>query len=169
MYFFKKQNQLEDKCINLHREIKKQEERVEMLEQQEYNKANGLTRNGGLATSVENIDRLKARIKQKEEDIANGHVHAYSKQYLRNDKKKLAELEALQAKAESNENSMSEKARELIEDGHVTQWAKKPVYYFVTGLRKVALELDDNGVFQVSRRYPATNEADKEFVENLLK
>jgi len=167
--FMNKVTRNEDKCIRIYQEIKKQEERIEMLERQQHNKENGLTKSGGLATSVENIDRLKERIKEREDEIARGDVHRYSKQYLNKDKKKLQELEALKATAENKQNSMSPKAKQIIDDGLVTQWVKKPIYFFVKGLKKVALEIGDNGDFQISRRYPATAPTDIAFVENLLK
>ena len=56
---------------------------------------------------------------------------------------------------EADENKVvSERTKELIESGAVTQWKKKPIFYFVKGLRKVALEIDENG--------------DKEFINKLL-
>ncbi|HBI3722363.1 TPA: hypothetical protein K4433_003060, partial [Enterococcus faecalis] len=55
-------------------------------------------------------------------------------------KNKIATLEQMK---EADENKvMSEKTKELIESGAVTQWKKKPIFYFVKGLRKVALEID---------------------------
>jgi hypothetical protein len=46
---------------------------------------------------------------------------------------------------------------------------KTPTYYFVEGLRKVALEIDDNGEFKISKRYPPTSPKDIAFIEDLLK
>ena len=70
---------------------------------------------------------------------------------------------------EADENKvMSEKTKELIESGAVTQWKKKPIFYFVKGLRKVALEIDENGEFFISNYYPACTDGDKEFIKKLL-
>lgn len=63
---------------------------------------------------------------------------------------------------------VSEKTQKLIDSGAVTQWKKKPVYYFVKGLRKVALEIDQNGNFFISPFYPAYSDSDKQFVHDLL-
>ena len=166
--FFKRQNQLENKTMNLQNEVVAQRERVEMLERQAWNKANGLTRSGGLATSVENIDRLKARIQQHEEEIARGKMHTYTKRALYQDKKTLAQLLKIKAEAEECSARISDKTKQLIDLGFVNQWRKKPIYYFVNGLRKVALEIDENGKFKVSQRYPTKNEAESNFVKKLL-
>ena len=70
---------------------------------------------------------------------------------------------------EADENKvMSKKTKELIESGAVTQWKKKPIFYFVKGLRKVALEIDENGDFFISNYYPACTDLDKEFIKKLL-
>lgn len=50
----------------------------------------------------------------------------------------------------------------------MTQWKKNPTIYFLKGYRKVALELNENGEFQVSKRYPAKNEKEKELVNELI-
>lgn len=63
---------------------------------------------------------------------------------------------------------VSEKTQQLIDSGAVKQWQKKPIYYFVQGLRKVALEIDDKGNFYISERYPAYTESEKQFVKELL-
>lgn len=60
------------------------------------------------------------------------------------------------------------KAQTLIDSGAVNQWKKKPIYYFVQGLRKVALELNESGEFFISSRYPAYSDSDKSFVAELL-
>lgn len=166
--FFKKQNSIEDKAINLTKEIEQQEERVAMLKRKQYKKENHLTNSGGLQTSVKNIEALKQRIKKQEDDIAKGNVHNYSKAYLRKDKKKLELLEQLKEQADKSENIMSAKTKELIDNGQVRQWQKKPIYYFVTGLRKVALIIDENGQFKVSNQYPTKTDEDLKHINNLL-
>lgn len=48
---------------------------------------------------------------------------------------------------------------ELEKLGHVKQWQRNPEYFFVTGLRKVALITKENQI-QISNRFPAlTQEA----------
>ena len=75
-------------------------------------------------------------------------------------------LEEMQEKDKNK--TVSEHTKKLIDDGLVNQWKKKPIYYFVKGLKKVALEINSDGNFEVSKRYPAYNEDDKKFIEGLL-
>ncbi len=56
----------------------------------------------------------------------------------------------------------------MIDEGLLNQWQKHPQIYFVKGLRKVALELTDEGKFQVASKYAPQTEADKEKVAELL-
>lgn len=60
-------------------------------------------------------------------------------------KNKIKLLETMKQKAESS--VLSEKSQRLIDEEKVTQWKKKPIYYFVKGLKKVALEVDSEGDF----------------------
>ena len=76
-------------------------------------------------------------------------------------------LEEMKAKDESK--VLSDHAKNLIDSGLVTQWQKKPIYYFVKGLRKVALVLNESGDFEESKQYSAYSDSDIEFVEKLLK
>ena len=82
-------------------------------------------------------------------------------------KRKIQMLEDMKAKDESK--VLSQHAESLIKNGDVTQWKKKPIFYFVKGLRKVALELNESGNFEISKHYPAYSDDDAEFVEKLLK
>ena len=76
-------------------------------------------------------------------------------------------LEDMKAKDESK--VLSEHAENLIKNGDVAQWKKKPIYYFVKGLRKVALVLNESGDFEASKKYSPYSDSDIEFVEKLLK
>jgi len=149
--WFERETQLNSKVFSLIDEITKQKERIEMLERQELNKKNHLTANGGLQTSIYNIDKLKERNQDKKT------------------RTKIEMLEKMVEKDKEDKNIMSDKVRELIELGYVNQWQKQPIYYFVKGLRKVALTIDENGDFKVSKKYPTKNENDKTFVEELIK
>jgi len=77
-------------------------------------------------------------------------------------------LENVLAKSQEDEKKISDKARNLIESGKVKQWQKLPIYYFVNGLRKVALTINDNGEFVVSKKYPAKDEKENQFIKELL-
>ena len=72
-------------------------------------------------------------------------------------------------KAKDESKVLSEHAENLIDNGLVTQWKKKPIYYFVKGLRRVALVLNESGDFEVSKEYSAYSDDDVKFVEKLLK
>lgn len=82
-------------------------------------------------------------------------------------KRKIAMLEEMQEKDKNK--TVSEHTQKLIDDGLVNQWKKKPIYYFVKGLKKVALEINQDGNFEISKRYPACSEDDKKFIKELLK
>lgn len=56
----------------------------------------------------------------------------------------------------------------IIDSGRVTQWKKNPTIYFLKGYRKVALELNENGEFEESKKYQATSEEEKAAVRELL-
>ena len=145
----------------------KQEKRIEMLEKVEEVKSENLALKDvhvvgasgyatiGAKTSVNNLDYFKAKLSELEEK--NEKAKAYNKTKpavkmttlgaeitkLRN---KVKMLEEMKAKDESK--VLSEHAQSLIANGLVTQWQKKPIYYFVKGLRKVALVLNESGDFQ---------------------
>ena len=76
-------------------------------------------------------------------------------------------LEDMKAKDENK--VLSEHAESLIKNGLVTQWQKKPIYFFVKGLRKVALVLNESGDFEESKKYSPYSDEDIKFVEKLLK
>ena len=56
----------------------------------------------------------------------------------------------------------------LIDSGEVKQWAKQPNIYFVKGLRRVALELTEEGRFELSPKYRPNTDEEKEVVNQLL-
>ncbi|MEY8443336.1 hypothetical protein AALA52_03630 [Lactococcus ileimucosae] len=168
-------------------EIQEQEKRVEKLQWQERMKAQGKNPSGGLIKSVENLELWKQRVEHLEfvrdynkkhklpvntpyyPDEKNGRdIWFYDAARLKDAKETVERLTALKEQSEQAASKMSALTRELIESGQVNQWKKQPIYYFVSGLRKVALEIDDNGDFQISKRYPARSEEDKQFIASLL-
>lgn len=56
----------------------------------------------------------------------------------------------------------------LIDSGEVKQWAKQPNIYFVKGLRRVALELTEEGRLELSPKYRPNTDEEKELVNKLL-
>lgn len=166
----------------------KQEKRIEMLEKVEEVKSENsalkdvhVVGNSAYATisaktSVNNLEFFKAKLSELVEK--NEEAKSYNKTKpaikmktlgteitkLRN---KVKMLEEMKAKDESK--VLSDHAENLIANGLVTQWQKKPIYYFVKGLRKVALVLNESGDFEESKKYSAYRDSDVEFVEKLLK
>ena len=166
----------------------KQEKRIEMLEKVEEVKNENSTLKDvhvvgnsayatiGAKTSVNNLEFFKAKLVELKK--RNEEAKAYNKTKpavkmktlgteITKLKRKIKFLEDMKEKDENK--SLSEHAESLIKNGDVTQWKKKPIYYFVKGLRKVALELNDLGDFEISKYYPAYSDDDIKFVEKLLK
>ena len=162
--FFKKQEQLENKVFSTMDEIKKQEERIERLQEREDRKAAGLNRQGnGLDMSVQNLPKIREEIEK-----ADRGESMFTKETIKRYRQELERLEAAQNKAEGV--IIQPAAQSLIDEGIVNQWQKRPDTYFVKGLRRVALELTEEGNFQISSnwKYQPKTEDEKEKVEDLL-
>jgi len=179
------------KAYELEKEIKKQQDLIEKLENvEQFKKENKLLKDVhvvgktgyatiGAKTSVNNLDYFKQQLAELE--TANEKAKEFNKLARKNGtiksktygteitklKQKIASLESMKQKIETTQ--IGEKSQVLIDNGTVTQWKKKPIYYFVKGLKKVALELNDDGNFIESRRYYAITDTDKDFVAELLK
>ena len=189
---YAKVKQYDAKARKLTKEIEKQEAYIAKLERVEQAKEdNPLIKDlhvvgssefetVGAKTSVNNLEYFKDKLNRMIED--NESAKEYNKNREKGTPKakthgveitkltrKIAYLETLKAMADKAENCISDHAQSLIDDGKVNQWAKKPIYYFVKGLRKVALELNNDGEFVVSKRYPTTNDADAKYVEELIR
>ena len=162
--FFKKQEQLEDKVFSTMDEIKKQEERVEKLQYQKELKEKGLNRQGnGLEMSVQNLPKIREEIEK-----ADRGESMFTKETIKRYRQELERLEAAQNKAEGV--TIQPAAQSLIDEGLVNQWQKRPDTYFVKGLRRVALEMTEEGNFQISSnwKYQPKTEDEKNKVEELL-
>ena len=176
------------KSINNSIEQEKQEKRIEMLEKVDEVKSENqnlkdvhVVGNSGYATigaktSVNNLDYFKAKLAELE--AKNEEAKSYNKTKpavkmktlgteITKLKRKIETLEAMKSKDDNK--VVGQHAQSLIDNGLVTQWQKKPIYYFVKGLRKVALVLNESGDFEVSKKYSADSDSDIEFVEKLLK
>lgn len=55
----------------------------------------------------------------------------------------------------------------LVDSKKLTQWTKNQQYYFVKGLKKVAVKLE-NGKLRLSKKYPPKNDNDKQYIKDLL-
>lgn len=169
-------------------EQEKQENRIEMLEKvEELKNENSTLKDVHVAgnsayaticakTSVNNLEYFKDKLaeleaKNEEAKSYNKTKPTIKKKTLGDEitklKRKIQMLEDMKEKDESK--VIGQHAKNLIDNGLVTQWKKKPIYYFVKGLRKVALVLNDSGDFIISKQYSADSDSDIEFVEKLLK
>ena len=153
--FKRKQEQIEDQVFSKMDEIRKQEERVERLENQQHLKEMGLNRQGsGLEMSVQNIPRIREELEKAERGES-----FFTKATLKRYQEELTRLEAISE--QMGKTSIQPATQALIDEGLVNQWQKQQNTYFVKGLRRVALELTEEGEFQLSSQtkyHPKTDE-----------
>ena len=153
--FMRKQEQIEGRVFSKMDEIKQQEERVERLEHQQHLKEMGLNRQGsGLEMSVQNIPRIREELEK-----AKRGESFFTKATLKRYQEELTRLEAISE--QMDKTSIQPATQALIDEGLVNQWQKQPNTYFVKGLRRVALELTEEGEFQLSSQtkyHPKTDE-----------
>ena len=153
--FMRKQEQIEGQVFSKMDEIRQQEERVERLEHQQHLKEMGLNRQGsGLEMSVQNIPRIREEL-EKAERGESFFTNATLKRY----QEELTRLEGISE--QMGKIIIQPATQSLIDEGLVNQWEKQPNTYFVKGLRRVALELTEEGEFQLSSQtkyHPKTDE-----------
>ncbi|KXT85382.1 PBECR4 domain-containing protein [Streptococcus oralis] len=153
--FFRRQGQLEERIFSKTDEINAQKERVEQLEYQKQLREEGLNRQGtGLEMSVQNIPRIREELEKAERGES-----FFTKATLKRYQEELTRLEAISE--QMGKTSIQPAAQALIDEGLVNQWQKQPNTYFVKGLRRVALELTEEGEFQLSSQtkyHPKTDE-----------
>lgn len=153
--FMRKQEQIEDQVFSKMDEIRQQEERVERLEHQQHLKEMGLNRQGsGLEMSVQNIPRIREELEKAERGES-----FFTKATLKRYQEELTRLEGISE--QMGKISIQPATQSLIDEGLVNQWEKQPNTYFVKGLRRVALELTEEGEFQLSSQtkyHPKTDE-----------
>ena len=160
--FMQKQEQNENRVFSKLDEIKEQEERIERLQERKDRKAAGLNRQGnGLEMSVQNIPRIREEIEKAERGESS-----YRPETIKRYKKELERLEAIQDKVDGL--VIQPETQALIDSGEVKQWAKQPNIYFVKGLRRVALELSEEGRFELSPKYRPNTDEEKDIVNKLL-
>ena len=160
--FMQKQEQIENRVFSKLDEIKEQEERIERLQEREDRKAAGLNRQGnGLEMSVQNIPRIREEIEKAERGESS-----YRPETIKRYKKELERLEAIQDKVDGM--VIQPETQALIDSGEVKQWAKQPNIYFVKGLRRVALELTEEGRLELSPKYRPNTDEERVIVNKLL-
>ncbi|MGL9970953.1 hypothetical protein [Enterococcus sp. DIV1420a] len=184
---YKTVNRYHDQAIKLMHEEEQQTNRIDMLEKvEDFKTENELLKDVhvvgkssyatvGAKTSVNNLDYFRNKLIELEKQ--NEEAKAYNKTKparkmktlgteITKLKRKIASLEDMQEKDQTKK--VGPKAQTLIDSGAVNQWKKKPIYYFVKGLKKVALELDENGDFFPSSLYPAYTKEDQKIIADLL-
>ena len=153
--FMRKQEQIEGQVFSKMDEIRQQEERVERLEHQQHLKEMGLNRQGsGLEMSVQNIPRIREELEKAERGES-----FFTKATLKRYQEELTRLEGISE--QMGKTNIQPATQALIDEGLVNQWQKQPNTYFVKGLRRVALELTEEGEFQLSSQtkyHPKTDE-----------
>lgn len=176
------------KATRLVEEQEKQEHRINMLEKIEVFKTDNellkdihvVGKSGyatiGAKTSVNNLEYFRNKLIELEKQNEEAKIYNKTKPARKRKtygaeitklKRKITFLEDIQEKDQTK--TIGSKAQTLIDSGAVNQWKKKPIYYFVQGLRKVAFELNENGEFFISSQYPAYSVEDKKLVAELLK
>lgn len=162
--WFNRRDQIENSIRNLTDQIKQQEDRVAKLEEQKENKEMGLNKQGGLIMSVENIPRIQEEIEKSKTGESR-----FSKDTIRKYTIQLEELIKNKDQSDKAHKNISKHSQALIDSKAITQWTKNPMIYFIKGLNKVALELQEDGDFIPSEKYSAKTTKDQEIVETLLK
>ena len=110
----------------------------------------------------EEVHQEYTRIIDQEKERGNSmsEVHEARAEY------KSERLEAIQDKVDRL--VIQPETQALIDSGEVKRWAKQPNIYFVKGLRRVALELTEEGRFELSPKYRPNTDEEKEVVNKLL-
>ncbi|NSS92967.1 hypothetical protein HRG34_09970 [Enterococcus faecalis] len=162
--WFNRRDQIENSIRNLSDQIKQQEDRVAKLEEQKENKEMGLNKQGGLIMSVENIPRIQEEIEKSKTGES-----MFSKDTIRKYTIQLEELIKNKDQSDKAHKNISKHSQALIDSKAITQWTKNPMIYFIKGLNKLALELQEDGDFIPSEKYSAKTTKDQEVVETLLK
>lgn len=184
---YKKVKQQYKKSRRLFQEEEKQEQRIEMLEKVEMFKEENDTLKDvhvvgktsyttiGAKTSVNNLDYFKEKLEELERLNVEAKLFNKTKPKIKHKtygteitklKRKIATLEEM-TKKDVNKK-IGKHAQKLIDNGLVNQWKKQPIYYFVKDLKKVALELNVQGDFIMSKRYSAYSEEDEKYIKELL-
>ena len=159
--YFRREERLDNKAAKLSREVETQQERVEILEEQAKNQAAGFNKNGtGLEMSVQNIPRIRAEIEKYDKGESK-----FTKQTIERYRRELVDLERIEQRSQV---TLTPGAQALVESGRLNQWKKKPSIYFIKGLRKIALEVTDEGNLEFSQQYALRNPKARQVVDELL-
>ena len=118
---------------------------------------------------VSDVQLTKEEVRQKYQTIIHqerGRENTMSESYDNGTK---YEAEDVPSSSKKDDGFVIQpETQALIDSGEVKQWAKQPNIYFVKGLRRVALELTEEGKFEQSSQYLPNTKEEKEVVNKLL-
>ena len=118
---------------------------------------------------VSDVQLTKEEVRQKYQTIINqerGRKDSMSESYENGTK---YEAEDVPSSPKKDDGFVIQpETQDIIDSGEVKQWAEHPNIYFVKGLRRVALELTEEGKFEQSSQYLPKTEEEKEVVNKLL-
>lgn len=118
---------------------------------------------------VSDVQLTKEEVRQKYQTIINqerGRKNSMSESYENGTK---YEAEDVPSSSKKDDGFVIQpETQDIIDSGEVKQWAEHPNIYFVKGLRRVALELTEEGKFEQSSQYLPNTKEEKEVVNKLL-
>ena len=118
---------------------------------------------------VSDVQLTKEEVRQKYQTIIHqerGRENTMSESYDNGTK---YEAEDVPSSSKKDDGFVIQpETQAIIDSGEVKQWAEHPNIYFVKGLRRVALELTEEGKFEQSSQYLPKTEEEKEVVNKLL-
>lgn len=118
---------------------------------------------------VSDVQLTKEEVRQKYQTIIHqerGRENTMSESYDNGTK---YEAEDVPSRSKKDDGFVIQpETQDIIDSGEVKQWAEHPNIYFVKGLRRVALELTEEGKFEQSSQYLPNTKEEKEVVNKLL-
>lgn len=118
---------------------------------------------------VSDVQLTKEEVRQKYQTIIHqerGRENTMSESYDNGTK---YEAEDVPSSSKKDDGFVIQpETQALIDSGEVKQWFKQPNIYFVKGLRRVALELTEEGRLELSPKYRPNTDEEKEVVNKLL-
>ncbi|CJK73579.1 PBECR4 domain-containing protein [Streptococcus pneumoniae] len=118
---------------------------------------------------VSDVQLTKEKVHQKYQTIIHqerGRENTMSESYDNGTK---YEAEDVPSSSKKDDGFVIQpETQDIIDSGEVKQWAEHPNIYFVKGLRRVALELTEEGKFEQSSQYLPNTKEEKEVVNKLL-
>lgn len=118
---------------------------------------------------VSDVQLTKEEVRQKYQTIINqerGRKDSMSESYENGTK---YEAEDVPSSPKKDDGFVIQpETQAIIDSGEIKQWAEHPNIYFVKGLRRVALELTEEGKFAQSSQYLPNTKEEKEVVNKLL-